>query len=112
MNATKETRKRAARDTPAPMPIFAGSSSRGLTTGLVVLLECGVGDVVELAVAGKDAELVVISDLVELDVAGKDAELVVISDVVELVIAGKNVGLVTIFCSLSAQPRAPKELKI
>ena len=56
-NAIKKTNMRAAEDAPTPMPIFVGSSSCGVTIGLVALLECSVGDVVEFAPAGKDVEV-------------------------------------------------------
>ena len=91
ITATRDIRRMPARNTPIPMPIFVGLSSGGVTIGLVALLECGVGDVVEFANAGKDAEG-----------AGN-------SDVVEFTVAGKDVGRVIRFCSLATHPIAPKD---
>lgn len=84
------TIRRAAKDALIPMPVFVDLSSLGVAVGLIALLKCSDGDVVDLAIAGKDAEE-----------AGN-------SDVVEFAVAGKDVGLVSKFCSLSAHPMEPK----
>ena len=67
MNAA---RIRAAADTPTPMPILLGSSSRGVTIALVALLECSIGDVVELALAGKDTEGARVTDILVIRAIG------------------------------------------
>lgn len=61
---------RVAKDTATPMPILSGSSSRGVTVGLVALLECSVGDVVEFAPTRKDAEGAGVTDMLVTGIIG------------------------------------------
>ena len=72
---TRDIRRMPKRTTPIFMPIFVGLLSGGVTIGLVALLECGAGDVIETAVAGKDAEGARNADVVEFAVVGKNTEV-------------------------------------
>ena len=67
---------RAANDTATPMPIFSGSSSRGVTIGLVALLECSVGEVVEFAPTGKYVEGAGVTDMLVTSTSGMPDVLV------------------------------------
>ena len=89
MRATQVTAVLRPIFTPRPTPDRLPRS----IIELVAVVDCSVNDVVELGVAGKGAK-------------GTGN-----SDAVEFAISDKDVGLVTVFCSMSAQPTAPKDVK-